>query len=332
MARLLHLFSFALTSLPVMLIQALWRPDVVITVAPALMCAPAGWLTARLSGGRAWLHMQDFEVDVAFQMGLLNGRLLKRFVLRAECWLLRRFDCVSSISGRMLELLRKKYVVPERIMYFPNWVDIDHVRLLTTPSTYRQELGISSDAIVVLFSGTMGSKQGLMVIPDAARRLVARKDVVFVICGDGVMRPQLEAATADLSNIRMLPLQPFERLAELLGMADIHLLPQSPEAEDLVLPSKLSGMVASGRPVIATCRANSEIAEVVSKCGIVVAPEDGSALAIAIEELADDTDRRLMLGALARRYAEENLALEAVLSRLVNQMRGLGTTAEPALH
>jgi len=50
-------------------LAVLWRPDVVMTVAPFFLCAPAGWLTARLSGARAWLHMQDFEVDVAFQMG-----------------------------------------------------------------------------------------------------------------------------------------------------------------------------------------------------------------------------------------------------------------------
>lgn len=124
-----------------------------------------------------------------------------------------------------------------------------------------------------------------------------------------------------LANIRFLPLQPFERLGQLLGLADIHLLPQSPEAADLVLPSKLSGMLASGRPVIATCQQGTEIAHVVSQCGLVVPPEDGVALAVAIEQLADDSAAREMLGAKARRYAEENLARDAVLGRLVMQMQ-----------
>ncbi len=235
-----------------MLRQVGWKPDVVITVAPALMCAPGGWLTARPAGGKAWLHIQDFEVDVAFRMGFLKGRLLQRLVLGSERWLLRRFDCVSSISGRMLELLRKKRVMPERVQFFPNWVDINHVNLLTAPSGYRAELGIAADAIVMLFSGAMGGKQGLMVIPDAARRLARRKELVFVICGNGAMKPQLGLAH-HFDVRKRSSLQPFERLSELLGMADIQLLPQSPEAEDLVLPSKLSGMLASGRPAIATC-------------------------------------------------------------------------------
>lgn len=321
LTRVLHLLTFALSSLPVMLLQAFWRPDVVLTVAPAFVCAPAGWLTARLSGAKAWLHIQDFEVDVAFQMGLLKGAFLQRLVLGAERWMLRRFDAVSSISGRMLDRLRQKGVPDERVNFFPNWVDISHVYPLSEPSTYRAELGIALETKVVLFSGTLGGKQGLMVIPDAARRLAHRDDVIFIICGNGVMKPQLETASMGLTNIQFLPLQPFERLGQLLGLADIHLLPQSPDAADLVLPSKLSGMLASGRPVIATCQEGTEIALAVSQCGLVVPPEDGVSLAAAIEQLVDDNNLRLKSGIQARHYAEENIARDSVLGSLVNQLK-----------
>jgi colanic acid biosynthesis glycosyl transferase WcaI len=245
---------------------------------------------------------------------------LQSLVLGIERWMLRRFDVVSSISGRMLDRLRQKNVMEGRMYFFPNWVDIAHIHPLVEPSDYREELGIETGTKVVLFSGTLGSKQGLMVIPDAARRLSHRKDVIFVVCGDGVMKPQLEAATTGLANIRFLPLQPFERLGQLLALADIHLLPQSPEAADLVLPSKLSGMLASGRPVIATCREGTEIAHVVSQCGLVVPPEDGAGLADAIERLVDGNVAREVLGEKARRYAEENLARGVVLGRLLDQI------------
>jgi colanic acid biosynthesis glycosyl transferase WcaI len=172
----------------------------------------------------------------------------------------------------------------------------------------------------VLFSGTMGGKQGLMVIPEAAKKLAHRKDVMFVVCGDGVIKPQLKAASLALNNIMFLPLQSFEKLGQLLGLADIHLLPQSPEAADLVLPSKLSGMLASGRAVIATCNANTEIANVVVQCGLVVAPEDGDALAEAINKLVDDDKARLHFGKQARLYAEKNLAKDSVLGRFLEQL------------
>lgn len=318
LTRVLHLITFAVSSLPVMLWQILWRPNVVMTVAPALVCAPTGWVVARLCGGKAWLHIQDFEVDVAFQMGLLKGKRLQGLVLGMERWLLRRFDVVSSISGSMVERLHQKGVLPQKARFFPNWVDLGHVSPLDAPSPYRAELGIAPGTKVALFSGTLGGKQGLMVIPDAARHLAHRPDIVFVICGDGAMKPQLEDAAKQLPNLLLLPLQPFERLGYLLGLADMHLLPQSPEAEDLVLPSKLTGMLASGRPVIATCRAGTEIATVVSQCGLVVPPGDSTALAAAIERLVDGGTERALLGQKARLYAEKNLAKEAVLARMLS--------------
>jgi colanic acid biosynthesis glycosyl transferase WcaI len=273
-------------------------------------------LTARLCGAKAWLHLQDFEVDLAFGMGLLKNPLLKRVVLRMERWIMRRFDSVSSISARMVERLLVKGVDPQRTGYFPNWVDIAHVK----PSplrgeSYRTQLGIAKDAVVVLFSGSLGGKQGLMVIPQIAELLRDRKDIVFVICGDGVMKPALEAATTDMAKVKFLPLQPFSRLGELLSLADIHLLPQSVDAADLVLPSKLSGMMASGRPVISTCRPSTELGAVIMHCGVTVPPADPPALARAIGDLADDPTRRSNLGRAARAYAEVYFEREGVLER-----------------
>jgi Zn-dependent M16 (insulinase) family peptidase len=86
-----------------------------------------------------------------------------------------------------------------------------------------------------------------------------------------------------------------------------------------VLPSKLTGMLASGMPIIATCRNDTEIASVVSKCGVVVPPEDGTALAEAIERLVDNDEARLEFGVQARIYSEENLARDSVLGRLLEQ-------------
>jgi colanic acid biosynthesis glycosyl transferase WcaI len=314
--RIVHLLSFAISSFPVMMWQVLWRPDLVLTVAPAFVCAPTALITARLVRAKAWLHLQDFEIDVAFGLGLLKGRFLQRIVLRMERSILQRFDTVSSISGRMIERLLAKGVVPERTRYFPNWVDVSRTRHGAAKGIYRAQLGIPNDAVVALFSGSLGGKQGLMVIPAAASLLRRRQDIVFVVCGDGLMKPDLETAVAGLQNVRLMPLQPADRLSELLAMADIHLLPQTPDAADLVLPSKLSGMLASGRPVIATCRQGTEISEIVSQCGLVVAPEDSTALAIAVSQLADDRTMRLELGRRAREFAESNFERNAVLGTM----------------
>jgi colanic acid biosynthesis glycosyl transferase WcaI len=326
MTRVLHLLTFAISSIPTMLRQIFWHPDIVMTVAPAMVCAPTGWLVAKLSGGKAWLHIQDFELDMALQMKLLKGRWLEKLMFKIERWVLGWFDVVSTISNKMLDKLHAKGVATSQMRFFPNWVDIAHIQPLAEPSSYRVELGIAPNVKVLLFSGTLGSKQGLMVIPEAAKKLAHRMDLLFVICGDGMMKPQLQAASEGVQNIKFLPLQPFEKLGQLLGLADVHLLPQSPEAADLVLPSKLSGMLASGRPVIATCKLETEIARVVSKCGLVVPPEDSAALVNAIEFMFEDDETRLELGLQARLYAKESFDKNNVLERLSNQLHFISNT------
>jgi colanic acid biosynthesis glycosyl transferase WcaI len=168
-----------------------------------------------------------------------------------------------------------------------------------------------------------------MLIPEVAKRLADRSDVVFVLCGEGVMREGLESAAKHLQNMQVIPLQPFERLGDLLGVADIHLLPQSPRASDLVLPSKLSGMLASGRPVIATCNPGTELDAVVSKCGVVVPPEDSRALAEAVVNLADNATLRSELGRKARAYAEYHFEQDTVLRQMFGP---LGSSGRRAVH
>jgi len=313
--RLIHLATFAVFSLPAMLRQVFWRPDVVWVVAPAFFSAPGAWLTARLCGAPVWLHVQDYEVDAAFDLGLLKGAWLKKLVLGVERWLFQRFDVVSTISHRMLDRARAKGVAPGKTLLFPNWVDISAIKPEQLGTAYRAELGIPAGRMVALYSGNMGGKQGLDILADAARLLVDDERLFFVFCGNGAGRPELEALSRNLPNVRFLDLQPLERLGELLTFADIHLLPQRADAADLVMPSKLTGILASGRPVVATAHEGTEVARVVERRGLVVPPEEPQAFADAIASLAGDAELRTHLGAEARRYAEENLDKDAVLRR-----------------
>ena len=321
--RLLHLASFALSSLPVLLAQWRWKPDVVWVVEPPLMCAPAAAAFASLRGVKSWLHIQDYEVDAAFDLGLIKGAALRRWVAGAERWLMRRFDRVSTISGRMVERARAKGVAPERVVHFSNWVDIGGITPLAAPSAYRAELGLAQDAVVALYSGNMGNKQGLEILADVARLLQGESHIRFVFGGNGSGRADLQARCAGLPNVRFLDLQPLGRLNHWLGLADVHLLPQRADAADLVMPSKLTGMLASGRAVLATAHAETELGRVVAQeaaCGLVVPPENASAMAEALRTLAADPARRLELGANGRRYAERELSQDVILRRFEAQL------------
>lgn len=313
--RILHLASFALTALPLVLWAGLrWRPDEIFVVEPPLFCAPAALLAARLAGGRAWLHVQDFEVDAAFELGILRSARLRRWVLAGERWLMRHFDCVSTISERMLERLEGKGVSAGRRALFPNWVELDRIRPMAY-SPLRQEWGLRDDEVVVLYSGNMGEKQGLEILVEAAQRLRGTLAIRFLLCGDGAARPRLERLAEGLPNVLFKPLQPADRLNDLLNLADVHVLPQRADAADLVLPSKLTNMLASGRPVVATANPGTQVAELLGGCGMVVPPGDAGALAAALAELATAADQRRSLGVAARSMAEQLWDKERLLSQ-----------------
>lgn len=329
--RLAHLASFAATSAPVVLAQARWRPDLVVVIEPTLFCAPAALLAARLCGARTWLHVQDLEVDAAFELGLLPAGVLRRFALGCEGALLRRFDRVSTISEAMRERVIAKGIAPERAALLPNWADVESIRPLSAPSPLRAELNIAPETVVALYSGNLGEKQGLELLVEAARALRDDPSVLFVIGGAGSARERLMAMAGELANIRWIALQPAERLNDLLNLADIHLLPQRADAADLVMPSKLTGMLASGRPVVATALPDTQLGRVIAGCGVLVPPGDGAALATAIATLAADPPRRRALGVTARTYAEKNLAQGAIMRRFQDEaaalMGGVATAA-----
>jgi colanic acid biosynthesis glycosyl transferase WcaI len=327
--RLLHLLSFAFSSLPVMLRQVWWRPQVALAVEPTLFSAPATWLAARLCGARAWLHVQDFELDAAFELGLLQSPAARRLATRLERWLMRRFDVVSTISRRMVDRAEAKGVPASSLVYFPNWVDLRSIMQTKGPNALRVELGIAENTMVALYSGTISKKQGLDLLVDSATLLRDMTSLVFVFCGSGPGRAELEQKCQGLPNVRFLDLQPIERLGTLLGMADIHLLPQRADAADLVMPSKLTGILASGAPVVASCDPDTALGEVTGVCGLISPPEDGAAFATAIRLLAGDQDLRSHLGSAGRTYAEAHLSCDRVLAQFEAELMSAAKCTGP---
>jgi colanic acid biosynthesis glycosyl transferase WcaI len=318
--RILHLLSFACTSMLPALWQGLvWRPDIVWTVEPTAFTAPTAWLAARLGNATACLHIQDLEVEAALGLRMLSKSLLIRTSTWLYGWLLRRFDHVSTISEQMREQLPTYGVSPKRCSMFPNWVDVEAIRPLAEPSSFRAELGLAADKIIALYAGNMGSKQGVDSLAAVAKTLSDVPNLHFVFAGDGSLRHDVEAMTADLANVTMIPLQPNERFNDLLNLADIHLLPQRSSTASFALPSKFGGMMASGRPAVVQAE-EGELATVARKCGIVVPSGDAREMARAVRKLATDAELRRQLGVMARRYAELHLALNTVLSRHEQQL------------
>ena len=136
---------------------------------------------------------------------------------------------------------------------------------------------------------------------------------------------QYKTRSQFLSFLRFLPVQPLEKLPEMLASGDIHLVAQRREAADLVMPSKLTNILAAGRPCVATTEPGTALADVVQghETGLVVPPENPVALAEAITVLAADAALRTRFGSNARAYAEKHLDRDVILSRFEQQLNDL---------
>lgn len=326
--RIIHLLSFAVSTIPTSVRMMLWKPDVVFTVEPAIFGALVAAAVAKLSGARSWLHVQDFELDAAIGLGLVSKGKIAQYIAKFERWLMRRFDRVSTISQSMLRTLIAKGVEADRCVSLVNWVDTRHMKPLTAAESMRDELSISASTKVVLYSGNLGKKQGLEIVLDAAEKLsTGHTDVLFLIVGEGAARKELEssATSRGLTNIRFLPLQPVEKLPALLATADIHLVIQRRGAADAVMPSKLTGILAVGGAVVVTADEGTELYSLVNgqRLGLVIAPESADELYNCLAGLLDKPELQQELSQNARNYAVSSLDKDAVLGELNKQLEAL---------
>ncbi len=324
LSRILHLLSFALSSFPAMLVSVNWRPDLILCVIPTLLSTPWAILFSRLMKIPAWCHVHDFELEASLELGVLaKGSTGSRMLHRLESSLLQGFERVSTISDRMLEALHAKGVHRSKTMVMRNWVDTKLIYPMQESSPYRESLNIPDSQCVILYSGNLGIKQGLGTLLDAASQLSDRPQITFVVSGDGAGREDIVNRAEGMPNVMLIPLQPYECLNELLNLADIHVLPQKPGFADLVMPSKLSGMLASGRPVIATANSDTEVGSIVGEVGLLVPPGEAEALAKGILSLSKDMPLRARMGSAGRKFAEQHFDKQVILNNFESTLEKL---------
>nr|WP_244423061.1 glycosyltransferase WbuB [Bradyrhizobium sp. ORS 278] len=316
--RIVHHGSFLLSaSAPVLSSAMRWRPDLVLAVAPSLLSASLAAAAARVANASCWLHVQDFEVDAAFELGLLGANpRMRAAMLALERRLMDAFDHVSTISPHMLRCLRKKGLAAAKLSELRNWIDTEAIAPGRHDTAFRAQLGLDTSDVIALYSGAMSNKQGLDLVIDMAASLRERCSLHFVLCGNGPIKAELMRMAGGLGNVHFLDLQPSERLSELLSTADFHLLPQKAQISDLVLPSKLAGMLASGRPVVAMTTPGSGIAEEIEGAGLIVPPGDVGALSAAVVRLSKDQDMRAALGRVARLRARQKWDRSVVIRNI----------------
>lgn len=324
--RLLHLGSFALSSLFPLLAQRRWKPDRIIGVVPTLFCTPGMRLLAKLSGARTLLHIQDYEVDAMLGLGLAGkGKRGKvaRLAAAFERSGLHHVDNVSTISRSMMNKAQEKGVAAEKIIFFPNWSEVARFRDVCDDDvrTLRAQLELPLDRKIILYSGNIGEKQGLENVIEAAF-LMREQPLMFAIVGQGGGKARLEkmARERGLENIKFFPLQPYAALPALLKMGDCHLVVQKRGAADAVLPSKLTNILAVGGNAVITAEAQTELGQLCDRypgIAVCVEPESVDALVSGITQALAMPENNTV----ARDYAERTLDKENVLRQFIADIR-----------
>jgi colanic acid biosynthesis glycosyl transferase WcaI len=281
---------------------------------------------ARLRGIPFVLVSKDVFPEVAVVLGHLSSRPLIGALRRLSQALVRGADRVVSIGRDMDERLIARGVARERIATIHDWSDGSIVRPLDGPSVLRAEREWDGK-FVVMHSGNVGLSQSLDALIGAVDLLREDPDMIFAIVGEGASKARLlaEVRRRRLTNVEFLPAQPHETLSDSLGAADVHVVGLRRGLAGYVVPSKVYGIMAAGRPYIAAVDADAEPALIAEEhgCGIRVEPDDPQALAAGIRKMrgADLGEmRRNARKAFEERYDRPRAT--AAYRRLVEEVGG----------
>ncbi|MEM6698086.1 MAG: WcaI family glycosyltransferase, partial [Bacteroidota bacterium] len=313
--RILHEFSFLLTSSIALFFALFSKTEVIVSVVTPFHLGIPARIFAWLKGIPMIYHIQDLQVDAARDLGMIQHPTLLRIMSSMERWILKKTDLISSISKGMIQKIEAKGIDKSKIYFFPNWVDIDFIRPLPQEQSLRKKLGFSPTDRIVLYAGNLGEKQGLDQLIEVAKMMQSVSNLHFAIVGEGGAKAQLLqlVATYQLQNVHFFPLQPFSDLPALLAIADLHLILQKKAAADLVMPSKLTSILAAGGSTIITAEKGSSLYQIVHEqhLGILVQAESRQALLEGISNALNQDLAKYQKH--ARQYAEQHLDKDRIL-------------------
>lgn len=285
------------------------RPDVVVVETDPFLLALLGKWLKWWHRCRFIVYLQDLYPDVAVTLGKVREGWLTRFLRWRLTVAYRQADLIVVLSTDMKNRLIDWGLDRARIVCIENWVDTNAVFPVKEENALRSREGLQ-DRFVVMHSGNMGLSQYLDNVLNAAARLDSDSGIEILLVGGGATRSQLEAQakTLELKNVRFLPYQPREELAQSLSAADLHLISMHPEVHHCLMPSKLYGILASGTAVLAIATEDSELACLIreQQIGLAIPPNDPQQLAESLAWCASHRDELQSMGRRARLLAVEN--------------------------
>ena len=302
------------------------KPDVVLCMTDPPVIANVALVLAKRFGVPLVVVTQDVFPEVAVALKRLDNQALVTALRLATRIYLERADRVVAIGETMQERLATKGADPQRVVVIPNWVDAEDLGPRPRDNAWAREHGLA-DRFVVMHSGNIGHAQDRDSLIRAATFLRDLDDLRIVLIGGGARREELKelARVLEVDHVVFMGYQPRDVLADSLSSADVHVVGLARGLAGYVVPSRLYGVMAVGRPVIAAAEDSSETAKVVRKAdaGLVVPPGRPELLAQAIRRAYDGELDLAAMGEQARAFVAAEGDSRVAIGRYRSLLREL---------
>lgn len=323
--RLLAGGWFALAALLELLLRPRYDLIFIVTNPPAL--GGTAWLHRKLTGTPYLYLIHDLYPDIAVAMGKLGpSSLLTRGFRRVQRWWILGAGQVVVLGRCMKQHLLQMYsLTAGQVLVIPSWGAASAFRDESGETGFRRTLDFKGQ--VLLYAGNFSEYSNIDIFVNAAERLTHRKDVLFVLIGDGARRAAVAETIAakKLSNIRLLPKVPRKKMGEVLAACDVALISLDRRMLGLGVPSKLYTILAARRPILAIVPEASEVALVLKEeaCGYNISPADANQLASAVERLIDSDASLGQMGEKAGAAVRDKYTIELAADRFWQTFTGL---------
>jgi colanic acid biosynthesis glycosyl transferase WcaI len=264
--------------------------------------------TVGLLKGRPFVYnIRDMYPDMAVGGSIVEPGWLARIWEKLHRWALRRAKRVIVLGEDMRARIVGKGVDPARVLVVRDGTEILPLNRpvpAADPEVIRTIRG--SYSFVLVHAGNLGFYGAWNTLVAAARGL-AKEGVGLVFVGDGAQRSQIEAAAAGSGNIRFLDFFPANKILSVLAAADAHVITVKRGLEGVVVPSKMYGILAAGKPIVAVAPEETDVVSLGVRCGFAIAadPDRPEEVASVVRELASDSTKLKAMGEAARAAAPD---------------------------
>jgi glycosyltransferase involved in cell wall biosynthesis len=300
--------------------------DISLAYSPPLALGIVGAMLHRLKGVPHVLNVQDLVPQYAIDLGILRNKALIAVLKRIEKAVYRNVQLITVHSRGNAEYMVREGVPPQKVAVVPNWVDTRLIRPAPRQTAYRHAAGLDGK-FVALFAGMLGFAQDVDTIVEAGAYLKDHPEIVLLIVGEGVEKQRLQekAKALGLDNVRFMPFVNSQQYPEVVASADLCLATLQKTLLCPVVPSKLLGYMAAGRPIVASFPENGDAPRVVREAGagICVPPGEPKELARAILEAYRDPEGCRAWGEQGRVFVESTHDRNRVMDLYVALFRGV---------